>query len=61
MKTKTEYGIVSGSPDWVMMRTNELLEDGWKLYGHPSMGYADHAIRVVQALTKEVRLERTPD
>jgi len=55
--TKTIYRLLTGTDDAdFCRRVTEALNDGWILYGPPSLTYDAKAGRVVcgQALTKDV-------
>ncbi|WP_312267039.1 DUF1737 domain-containing protein [Neisseria sp.] len=56
------YRMLTGADDAEFCRrVTEALQQGWELYGSPSMTHTDDGVRIGQAITKEVGGSYHPD
>lgn len=61
MRRIVEYKLLSADYDWsVHSSVNLLLDEGWELYGNPTIAKSEHSTRYAQAMVR-YHEEETPN
>ena len=53
VNTRLEYRVVKGDETSIEIKVNELLRNGWSLYGHMQTG-GHHGTMIYQAMTRPI-------